>query len=503
MEVCDVEKLYKISFPLDKSRSRLYFQGEDCVQRDGVVAVPLHSCADFGTYFNAFSLKKWLQYTTLKKLMIHLELKGKFRIVYYGINETGSLEVSNYEEEGSVDKTFDAAELTAMGIELLGFRITALTSECEILGGEYCGQFTESRDVNIGITICTFHREEYLLKNLSKLEMLCRENPSFHVMVIDNGSSLEERREDWLQILHNPNYGGSGGFTRGLMEQVTQGKSTHVILMDDDILLELSSLDRVYALLKHLKPERQNQMLAGAMLDMNRPEIQYENTAYWGIVRLRALGRNLDLTHRENLIFNEHLGGQKNRYAAWWFCCIPIEVIIQNGYPLPVFIKSDDMEYGIRNHQDIITMNGIGVWHEAFGKKESAAINYYNDRNMMILNCFLPNGNRVKFLLMLLARLTRRVLNRDSKGIRFFEKALRDYALGMEKITVVGSDEQFATICNYENPHGVIVAFINCLGLCVREFFCYGTRRKTYLEFRRDKLQTLDFWQRFLKLKEG
>lgn len=49
-------------------------------------------------------------------------------------------------------------------------------------------------------------------------------NPDFNILVIDNGRTIEQKNTDRLRIIHNPNFGGSGGFARGLIEQVNQGK---------------------------------------------------------------------------------------------------------------------------------------------------------------------------------------------------------------------------------------------------------------------------------------
>lgn len=48
---------------------------------------------------------------------------------------------------------------------------------------------------------------------------------------------------------------------------------------------------------------------------------------------------------------------------------MPIRRIREIGYPLPIFVKGDDMEYGIRNHKEVMHMNGIGVWHQSFQEK--------------------------------------------------------------------------------------------------------------------------------------
>ena len=66
---------------------------------------------------------------------------------------------------------------------------------------------------------------------------------------------------------------------------------------------------------------------------------------------------------------------------------MPVSVI-ENGLPLPLFIKGDDIEYGLRKKAgtEILTMNAIGVRHEAFDRKTNFVLYYYNVRNELVIN---------------------------------------------------------------------------------------------------------------------
>ena len=65
---------------------------------------------------------------------------------------------------------------------------------------------------------------------------------------------------------------------------------------------------------------------------------------------------------------------------------MPIGVVSDTNLPLPIFIKRDDIEYGLRNGKKFITLNGICVWHEAFEYKYATYLEYYYFRNMCIMN---------------------------------------------------------------------------------------------------------------------
>ena len=528
------EKLYDITFPLCEDRAPLYFQGMYRNREAGGVYVNKGYYLDFGTYFNSFSLKKWTNYSTLSHLKVKLNLTGKFYIEFYGIkkvkftkdDEPKSMKVGQIgkllnkifksklkikEEvflrtdcEDSFEQIIDLEELSYQHeFCIMGIRIVALSEGAIFHGGEYFGAFKTEREVKMGITICTFKREKYLLPNLERLKTLTDRNPNINVMVIDNGQTLEEVNKPQLQIMHNPNFGGSGGFSRGIMEQVSQQRNTHILLMDDDVMLEMSSFDRLYAILRHLKSEHQSEFFAGAMMILDDPLIQHENTAYLGT----SLGHEFNLKKKFYLYKNENLPDKINKYAAWWFCCIPIEVVKDIGYPLPVFIKCDDVEYSLRNNRDIMSMNGVGVWHESAEDKWNSVTDYFATRNYLMMFHFAKGKNRFSFLKECFLQITKRIIRRDGMGMRMLELALKDLSKGLTGITSVKSDEQFAAIRKFvkEKPFDSTI-FSVVLSDTFRVLFYFlrfGHFDKEYKKFRKEKLSDQHFWRSFLGLNKG
>lgn len=484
---------------MDAARQDLYIKGDSLDIRDGSVYLKKGQIVDFSTYFNLFSAQKWQNYTSISDVRIQLHIRGNYKITVYEVSQQQKREL--YSETGHDDYQKDIP-LKSCQANFITFTLTALEEGVQFWGGAYYGQFEDVQNTEIGIIICTFKREEYVKRNLKMLQGLMQENPHFHVMVIDNGQTLPEICNEQLQVIHNRNYGGSGGFTRGLMEQVNQGTNNYVLMMDDDILIETSSLERVYALCRHIKSQYAQQMIAGSMMSMDEPTIQYENTAYWGKVRLHSLGQGFDLTAIEDLIKNDQLPLKQNKYAAWWFCCIPMAVVRKNGYPLPNFIKGDDMEYGIRNRRDIITMNGIGVWHEAFAKKMSPVVNYYSDRNMLILNEFADGCGRGTVFFSMIARLGRHILRGDTVGIRIFESAVRDYMSGYEGITSIGADDKMEQVKAYKGRKHVSASVFFTMIQIMKIFINYRTLHEKYVRFRDNQLQSQNFWKEYLKLNK-
>ena len=80
------EKLYEMTFPLTEDRAALYLQGFYRNREDGGVYVNKDYYVDLGTYFNLFSVKKWVEYTTITKLQMKLDFIGKFSVEFYGMS---------------------------------------------------------------------------------------------------------------------------------------------------------------------------------------------------------------------------------------------------------------------------------------------------------------------------------------------------------------------------------------------------------------------------------
>ena len=93
---------------------------------------------------------------------------------------------------------------------------------------------------------------------------------------------------------------------------------------------------------------------------------------------------NFDLTKVDLCVANEL--EERHEYNAWWYCCIPIAVVRPDNLPMPIFIRGDDIEYGLRNCKRLVTLNGICVWHEPFESKYSSSMYYYILRNQCIDN---------------------------------------------------------------------------------------------------------------------
>lgn len=493
-----IHKLYSLVDTEVKPKEPLYIKGVN--RRSGdIILLNKGEVLDFTTYFNSVSLKRWKRYTTIEKLQLVLHLKGHFQITFHLYDENKTVHTIEMETNGSVfTHSFPVDDLDGV---LLGFSIQCLSEAGVYMGGEWNGQFSQWNERKIGISITTFKREKYVKRTMKVLQDFQRDHPWLSVLVVDNGRTLQEIDEPKFRVVHNRNFGGSGGFTRGMIEYVEQGKVNYVLLMDDDIVLEISALERTFSLLSGLKKEYKESFLSGAMLSLENPCIQYENTAAWRKIRLYGAGKNLNLINVKNLLKNEIVPSQKNRYGAWWFCCVPAQRIRDIGYPLPVFIKGDDMEYGIRNHREVMSMNGIGVWHQSFLAKISPVVNYYSDRNMLIINNYAEDCGFGTFIIAVVGRIVKRIIHGNLLGIRCLNQALIDYNKGLTGITSISSDKKMNQIVVMAKGPVSWLVYKDLLVNFIRVLSDYKKVHKDYIDFRQNLLKSNQFWKAFLGIR--
>lgn len=402
----------------------------------------------FDTYFNGFSIDKWKKYTVLKQLSLRLMLQGNAKVTLVSRQKLHEHIIEKIWGEAIVC-TKQAQECWfAYPLEnargMLAFQVTAMEGGCTVFlaDGAYCSEIAQEdiRDVKLGIGICTFQREAYIKDNLYTLkeEILERKDSILHgrleVFIADNGGTLDIQalERGCIHLFANRNLGGAGGFTRCMLEmKKRQPRSgiTHVLLMDDDVVIEPESLARTYLLLALAKPEYQDLFIGGSMLRLDQQAVQAEAGAVWNAGRLDSLKRGLDLRSCEACLYNEV--EEYAQFHAWWYCCFPLHIVTAQNLPLPLFIRGDDVEYGLRNMKRLVMLNGICVWHEPFENKYTSFLEYYIIRNQLIVNAFhCPRYGAWQLNRAMLAHCLREVTYYRYKNVDLYLQGIRDFLKG-------------------------------------------------------------------------
>lgn len=445
-------KIQNIIFPSNENctEKELYFRDDGEVEYtlgEKEILFNEKDAVYFDTYFNSFSAFKWFKYTKVKNIGLHLCLKGKIKIILNYKERLGNDVLQKLVNEYVIDTDGEVEEAdfiygNAPHAGMYSFDVIALEHESEFRGGYYFSDNSEDdlREVNISLIICTYKREEYIYRNIKMLENTILADDSemkghFHVMISDNSHTLDSAaiRSENVHIFENKNVGGSGGFTRGLIESLKLKEKhhfTHVLLMDDDVVVQPESFYRTYHLLTLLKDEYEDCYIGGSMLRTDRQFIQTESGGVWNSGRLISHKANLDLRSCEACLYNEV--EEKCDFTAWWYCTMPISIIQENNLPLPIFIRGDDVEYGLRNMKKLILMNGICVWHEPFENKYSSSMYYYIFRNRLIDNAIHNlSYSKETFLAEFEDWFKRELFTLRYKNCRLLMKGVNDFLRGI------------------------------------------------------------------------
>ncbi len=390
---CEETELYYRTGEADRQK---------CTMQENGLAVGKGCTISFDTYFGGFTIEKWRKYTHVRNVSLKLRLKGAFAIkLCCGIrNEDGSVitkEMLSAEAVSDEIQEFTYAFPEEQNQGIFSFSLTSLQDDSLFCGGCYVSPIAEEeqRYVKIAIDICTYRREAFIERNLQMLGKCFLNAPDsflydkLEVFVSDNAGTLDipALSGDKIHIVRNKNVGGAGGFTRGLLEIQNVREShgiTHVLLNDDDIIYEPEAIFRTCTFLTCIRPEYADAFVGGAMLRLDKPYFQVESGAIWNGGRLVSLKRGLDLRDPEACLYNEI--EEHPQYNAWWFCAFPADIASEDNLPMPIFIRGDDVEYGLRNTKHLVLLNGICVWHEPFENKYSSALYYYIFRNRLIDN---------------------------------------------------------------------------------------------------------------------
>lgn len=360
-----------------------------------------YGTAEFDTYFNSVSAGKLFKYTIAKKVYLKLRLSGSFRITLIHKEKIGGQIFVDFISEVAIHTEKDDQEVllpyeTKSDKGMLCFKLFCLKDGGKFFGGEYLIDVDDDkiRDIKLGIDICTFKREKFVernMQNLSKRFFSSPESPMYgklEVFISDNAHTLPQTvANEFIHVFKNKNVGGAGGFTRGLIEMIRDGNPggiTHALIMDDDIVFDPETIYRTYVLLSILKEKYEDAFIGGAMLRLDRQNIQVESGAIWNCGAVISNKSGLDLNNVDACLYNEY--EETADYNAWWYSVVPIKCVSPDNLPLPIFIRGDDAEYGLRNTKQLILMNGICVWHEPFENKYSSTMFYYIFRNRLIDN---------------------------------------------------------------------------------------------------------------------
>ena len=380
-----------------------YLAGDAGPRRSAVISEGRR--VSFATYFNAFPASYWRRWTTADSVTLRIRLAGEATVILYRSTARGfshpveTISVGSDEPE-TIERTLPLTPFIDGG--WYWFDIVAGPRGTTLIEAEWLGLAEPVPAGRLSIGITTFNRPDFLLDLVRTLG----DAPELQdlldtVYVVDQGSNrvsahpgfadASKKLGDRLQVIEQGNIGGSGGFSRAMDETVRAGRSAYVLLLDDDIKVDPEGIARA-ATFADLA--RRPTIVGGHMFSMYDRSLLHafaEAVApykwWWGIAP-NTRGRH-DFARR-NLRNTPWLHRRADSdYNGWWMCLIPTRVIDEIGLALPVFIKWDDAEYGVRASEHgypTVSMPGVAAWHIPWDDKNDARDwqSYYHLRNRIV-----------------------------------------------------------------------------------------------------------------------
>ncbi|MFC7493863.1 MULTISPECIES: glycosyltransferase [unclassified Nocardioides] len=375
----------------------------------------------FGTYFNAFPASYWRRWTIVDTVRLTVELRGR------GSGVTVYKSMANGRSQRVDARVLEDGETGTFVFDLpLGpfadggwywYDVAAGDEDAVVTAtwdAEVPADRAESGTVTVAIT--TMNRPDFCAKLVAQLgadeqvlgildEVLVMEQGTKKVVDSAEFPAAEKAVQGKLRILEQGNLGGSGGYARGQLETVRAGVSTYSLMMDDDVVCEPESLLRAVTF---GDLARRPTIVGGHMFSLySRSRLHsfgeiIQTWRWWWMSPEHVLpewdfgARNLRSTRwlhrRVDVDFN-----------GWFMCLIPRVVLEEIGLSLPIFIKWDDSEFGVRAKAagyPTVTFPGAAVWHVPWTDKNDALDwqAFFHQRNRLVsalLHSPYPHGGRV------------------------------------------------------------------------------------------------------------
>ncbi len=363
----------------------------------------------FGTYFNAFPASYWRRHTIVTdvELTVRVSGAGSAVTVYKSMARGHSQRVDSAVVEGSDDAsgtfTFSLPLKPFVDGGWYWYDVVAGDHGAVVEGAEWTAQVPADRaqhgTVDVCITTMLPDMSAQLLGQLGAAEEL---QPYLDtVFVMDQGKDKVTDSEffptaraglgDKLRVLVQGNLGGSGGYARGQLESVRKGTATYAMMMDDDVVCEPEGVIRAITFGDLAKRPT---IVGGHMFNLySRSELHsfgeiVQPWRFWWQTRLDGYSQ-WDLGAR-NLRSTRWLHKRADvDFNGWFMCLIPRVVLEEVGLSLPVFIKWDDSEFGLRAKAagySTVSFPGAAVWHVPWTDKNDGVDwqSYFHQRNRFI-----------------------------------------------------------------------------------------------------------------------
>jgi galactofuranosylgalactofuranosylrhamnosyl-N-acetylglucosaminyl-diphospho-decaprenol beta-1,5/1,6-galactofuranosyltransferase len=377
-EPLDVRKLYLEESTTNSRRAH-------AIDRTSL-QIGAESQVSFATYFNAFPASYWRRWTTCTSVVLRAELTGSGRVDVYRTKATGArifVEGREFASAGEQPVTVEL-QVALAPFEDGGWIWFDITTDSKVTLGS-AGWYSDKPApgvANVAVGIPTFNRPNDCVNALRDLTSDPLVDKVIGAVIVpDQGTSKVREHPDFaaaaaplgdrLSIHNQPNLGGSGGYSRVMYEALKNTDCQQILFMDDDIQLEPDTVLRILAMHRFAKKPM---LVGGQMLNLQEPShlhIMGEMVDRANFMWTAAPYTEYDHDFAEYPLSDNNPRSELLHrridvdYNGWWTCMIPRHVAEELGQPLPLFIKWDDADYGLRAAEHgypTATLPGAAIW---------------------------------------------------------------------------------------------------------------------------------------------
>ena len=357
----------------------------------------------FASYFNAFPASYWQRWTVVDSVRLTLRTHGTGTVIVLRSNAQGVQQrVESVQVDGATTSTFDLPLRTFADGGWYWFDVVADETDVVLEHGAWTTEATPVTPGNVSLGITTFNKPDYCVRTLATLaaaESVLADVDTIYV--VDQGDQKVADQPDFaptaealgsrLRVVDQPNLGGSGGFSRAMVETLRADTSAFLLLLDDDVEVEPESIRRSVQFSRFCRTPT---IVGSHMFDLLDKPILHAfaemiDTYYFmwrGVLpdQMRHDFRRSNL--RQTPWMHQRLDAD---YNGWWMCMIPTQVVRDIGLSLPVFIKWDDAEYALRARDhgySTVSLPGSALWHVSWIDKDDSQDwqAYYHARNRLL-----------------------------------------------------------------------------------------------------------------------
>jgi galactofuranosylgalactofuranosylrhamnosyl-N-acetylglucosaminyl-diphospho-decaprenol beta-1,5/1,6-galactofuranosyltransferase len=393
----------------------------DQIESRTAFRLPQGDKISFGTYFNGFPASYWRRWSVIDEVRLAVTVAGRGAsvTVYKSMANGRSQRVDAATVEGERGTfEFDLTLKPFVDGGWYWYDVVAGDEDAVVESAEWTAEVPADREGHgtADIVITTMNRPDFCAKLLRQIGEDDKLRPYLDtVFVSEQGSQkvvdseffpfAEKALGDRLVINEQGNIGGSGGYARGQLESVRKGTATYAMMMDDDVVCEPEGIIRA---ITFGDLARRPTIVGGHMFSIySRSRLHsfgeiVQPWRFWWMTPLDGYS-DWDLAAR-NIRSARWLHKRFDvDFNGWFMCLIPRNVLEEIGLSLPIFIKWDDLEFGLRAKEagyPTVTFPGAAVWHVPWTDKNDAVDwqAYFHHRNRFIaalLHSPYPKGGRM------------------------------------------------------------------------------------------------------------